>query len=49
MNLSFVLLLFIWGIGELDFEGVGTPIGPSGPYFELIYHNDRVYEGSIGS
>ena len=24
-------------------------MGPSGPYFELIYHDSKIYEGWIGS
>ena len=34
---------------ELDYEGASTPMGPNGPYFELIYHNSTIYEGQIGS
>ena len=34
---------------ELDFEEASTSIGPSGPRFKLIYHDDTVYESWIGS
>ena len=34
---------------ELDYEGTNTPMGPSGPHFELIYHDDTIYEGWICS
>ena len=43
---------FQWNVEstlELDFEGASTPMGLSGPRFELIYYDDIVYEGSIGS
>ena len=29
---------------ELDSKWVSTPIGPSGPHFKLIYHDDTIYE-----
>ena len=32
---------------ELDSKGASTPMGPSGPRFELIYHDDMIYEGWI--
>ena len=34
---------------ELDYKEVSTPIGPNGHRFELIYHDDMVYEGWIDS
>ena len=34
---------------EFDSKGVSTLMGPSGPYFELIYHDDMVYDGWISS
>ena len=34
---------------ELDSEGANTPMGPNGAHSELIYHDDTVYEGWIGS
>ena len=33
----------------MDYEGANIPIGPSNPYFELIYFVSMVYEGQIGS
>ena len=33
----------------MDFEGANTPMGLNGPYFELIYHDDTIYEGWIDS
>ena len=30
---------------ELDFEGANTTMGPNCLYFELIYHDDTIYEG----
>ena len=33
----------------MDFEGTGTPMGPNGPRFELIYLVGMDYEGLIGS
>ena len=38
---------FQWNVEstlELDFEGASTPMGFSGPRFELIYYDDIVYE-----
>ena len=32
---------------ELDFEGVNTPMGPSGPYSKLIYLVGMCYEDHI--
>ena len=32
---------------KLDFERASTPMGPSGPCFELKYHNGTIYEGCI--
>ena len=34
---------------ELDYEGANTPIDPNGPCFELTNHDNKVYEGQIGS
>ena len=34
---------------ELDYIGVNTPKSPSSPHFELIYHDDMVYENWITS
>ena len=34
---------------KLDYKGVSNPMGPIGPLFKFIYHNDMVYEGWIGS
>ena len=34
---------------KLDFEGASTPMGPSSPHYELIYHDDTFYEGYINS
>ena len=33
----------------MDFKGVDTFIGSSGPRSKLIYHDDTIYEGWIGS
>ena len=33
----------------MDFEEASTPMGPSGPYSKLIYHDSMVYKGWIGS
>ena len=35
-------------ISKFDFEGANTLMGPSGPYFELIFLGDIVYEGWMG-
>ena len=32
---------------NLDYEGVNTSMGPSGPCSKLIQHDGMVYEGSI--
>uniref|UniRef100_F6I4Z5 Uncharacterized protein n=1 Tax=Vitis vinifera TaxID=29760 RepID=F6I4Z5_VITVI len=40
-------LFFVWNIEstlELDYEGTGILMGPSGPYFEFIYLVDTDYE-----
>ena len=34
---------------KLDYEGTINPMGLSGPYSELIYHDDTIYEGLINS
>ena len=34
---------------RLDFKEANTLMGPSGPRSELVYHDDTVYEGWIGS
>ena len=34
---------------ELDYEGANIPIGPNGPYSELIYLVGMGYGGRIGS
>ena len=34
---------------ELNYERANTPMDPNGPYFELINHDNTVYEGQIGS
>ena len=33
----------------IDFEEVSTLMCPNDPYFELIYHDDMIYEGCIDS
>ena len=33
---------------ELDSKGASIPIGPSGPYFELIYLVGMGYESRVG-
>ena len=33
----------------MDYKGVGTPMGPSSPYCELIYHDSKIYKGWIDS
>ena len=33
----------------MNYEGANTPMVPSGPYSELMYHDDMVYEGWIDS
>ena len=46
------LIFFQWSIEstlELDSKGANTLMGPSGPRFKLIYHDDTVYEGLIDS
>ena len=40
----------MWNVestSKLDYKGASTPMGPSGPYFELICYDDMVYEGWI--
>ena len=40
----------MWNVeltSKLDSKGANTPMGPSGPYSELICHDDMVYEGWI--
>ena len=40
----------MWNVestSKLDYKGASTPMGPNGPYFELIRHDDMVYEGWI--
>ena len=34
---------------KLGFKRANTPMGPNDPCSKLIYHDDRVYEGQIGS
>ena len=34
---------------ELDYERISTLMDPNGLHFELIYHDDMVYDGQIGS
>ena len=34
---------------ELDYERASTPMGSNGPRFELICHDDMVFEGWISS
>ena len=33
---------------KLDSKGANTPMGPSGPHFKLMYHDDMVYKSQIG-
>ena len=35
-------------ISEFDYEEANDPMGPNGPYFELIFLDDTVYEGWMG-
>ena len=47
-----VVVCLLWNVestSKLDYEGASTPMVLNGPHFELIYHDDMVYEGSIGS
>ena len=34
---------------KLDYESVNTPMDLNGPYSKIIYHDDKIYEGWIGS
>ena len=36
-------------ISKLDYKGANTLMGSSGHHFELIYHDDTIYEGWIDS
>ena len=52
MGYQIVVDFFQWNVestSKLDFERANTPMGHSGPQLELIYYDDIVYEGSIGS
>ena len=33
----------------MDYEGANTPMGPNGPHFELISHDDMGFENRINS
>ena len=40
----------MWNVestSKLDSKGASTPMGPNGTYFELIYHDDTIYESWI--
>ena len=42
-----VVVCLLWNVEstlELDCDEASTPLGLNGPYFELIYYDDRVYE-----
>ena len=49
LECSWFSLVNIESTLEFDYKGGSTLIGPSGPHFELIYHDGMVYDGWIGS
>ena len=48
MDISLWGVCIQWKVGhkpKLRFIVIYTPMGSSGPHFEVIYHDDMVYEG----